>query len=118
MGKAETGWDIGVREVTVVDEVPCGFGGESEASLLCTHHPILQIHQDEVWEVPAEGEIVAYSEKTGVEVFTIQDRVLGIQGHPEYSKDILCNIIERLVGNHTIDVRTLMYIRAYSIIHI
>ncbi|KAI7993990.1 Gamma-glutamyl peptidase 5 [Camellia lanceoleosa] len=42
-----------------------------------------------VWEVPVGAEVIAFSDKTRVEI-------IGIQGHPEYTKDILNNLIDRL----------------------
>ena len=51
-----------------------------------------------------EAEVIAFSDKTGVEIFTIGDRILGIQGHPEYTEDILNNLIDRLLNNKSIEV--------------
>lgn len=51
------------------------------------------------------AKILAHSEKTGVEMFTFGDNILGIQGHPEYTKDILDNLIDRLLSNNSIEVK-------------
>jgi hypothetical protein len=56
-----------------------------------------------VWEVPPGGKVLAYSDKTRVEMFAVGDNALGIQGHPEYTNDILLNLIGRLVSDGTID---------------
>jgi hypothetical protein len=56
-----------------------------------------------VWEVPPGGKVLAYSDKTRVEMFAVGDNALGIQGHPEYTNDILLNLIGRLVNDGTID---------------
>ncbi|XWS70882.1 hypothetical protein CRYUN_Cryun03dG0087400 [Craigia yunnanensis] len=72
VGKACTGWDIGLRK-------------------------------DEVWQVPMGAEVIAFSDKTGVEMFAIGQHILGIQGHPEYTKDILYNLIDRLLNNNSIE---------------
>ena len=58
----------------------------------------------QVWEVPAGAEVIACSDKTSVEMFTIGEHILGIQGHPEYSKDILNNLIDRLLTQDSIQV--------------
>ncbi|KAK6942343.1 Glutamine amidotransferase [Dillenia turbinata] len=42
------------------------------------------------------------TDKTGVEMFKIGNHIMGIQGHPEYTKDILSDIIDRLVKNNSI----------------
>lgn len=84
------------------DLSPCSFPGdltETPPSL-----SIIECHQDEVWEVPLGAEVIAFSDKTGVEMFTIGDHILGIQGHPEYTKDILYNLIDRLLSNNCIEV--------------
>ncbi|KAI4344335.1 hypothetical protein L6164_011573 [Bauhinia variegata] len=102
VGRAYTGWDIGIREVSLVKDV----GGcrcledidERPASL-----SVIEIHQDEVLEVPMGAQVIAFSEKTGVEMFAIGDHILGIQGHPEYTKDILSSIIDRLLNMDIIE---------------
>ncbi|MFS7935617.1 putative class I glutamine amidotransferase [Helianthus anomalus] len=58
----------------------------------------------QVWEVPTGAQVIAFSDKTGVEMFTIGDHILGIQGHPEYPKDILNNLIDRLLNQDSIEV--------------
>lgn len=49
--------------------------------------------------------MIAFSEKTAVEMFSLGDHILGIQGHPEYTKGILYNLADRLAGGGAIDVR-------------
>ncbi|KAJ1433566.1 Glutamine amidotransferase [Sesbania bispinosa] len=96
VGKSNTGWDIGIRQVHFVkDQAPNNYLEHHEipASL-----SIVEVHQDEVFEVPPGAEVIASSDKTGVEMFVIADHILGIQGHPEYSKDILFNLIDRLLN--------------------
>ncbi|XP_059637008.1 gamma-glutamyl peptidase 5-like [Cornus florida] len=102
VGKANSGWDIGLRKVKIVkDFSPCGFlKGSDEIPAALS---IIECHQDEVWEVPVGAEVIAYSDKTGVEMYTIGDHILGIQGHPEYTKDILNNLIDRLLTNKSIE---------------
>ena len=36
-------------------------------------------------------------------MFTIGEHIMGIQGHPEYTPDILCNLIDRLLNNDAIE---------------
>uniref|UniRef100_A0A0A9D0E3 Glutamine amidotransferase domain-containing protein n=1 Tax=Arundo donax TaxID=35708 RepID=A0A0A9D0E3_ARUDO len=64
--------------------------------------PVIEFHQDEVWELPPYAEVLARSDKTGVEMFRFGDRVMGVQGHPEYSKDILMSIADRLLQRNLI----------------
>ncbi|CAL0304948.1 unnamed protein product [Lupinus luteus] len=101
VGKAYTGWDIGTRQVSFVKELaPYSYLEHLEempASLT-----IIEVHQDEVFEVPLGAEVIASSDKTAVEMFAISDHILGIQGHPEYTKDILYNLVDRLLNQDLI----------------
>ncbi|XP_038977133.1 gamma-glutamyl peptidase 3-like isoform X1 [Phoenix dactylifera] len=102
VGKAYGGWDIGVRKVSMMEDLSQykflqGLEEFPHSAL------IIECHQDEVWEVPSGAEVLAFSERTGVEMFAIGDHVLGIQGHPEYTKDILHNLIDQLANRSTID---------------
>jgi homoserine trans-succinylase len=53
---------------------------------------------EQVWEVPEGAKVLASSDKTGVEMFSVDEHVLGIQGHPEYTKDILLSLVDRLLA--------------------
>ncbi|RZR71232.1 hypothetical protein BHM03_00004207 [Ensete ventricosum] len=104
VAKAGGGWDVGIRKVVMVDDDlprPKLFDrlGEIPTSAL-----IVECHQDEVWQVPVGAEVIGFSEKTGVEMFCVGDHILGIQGHPEYGKDILYNLMDRLVSSYSINV--------------
>eukprot|EP00262_Sarcandra_glabra_P007539 TRINITY_DN20410_c0_g1_i1.p1 TRINITY_DN20410_c0_g1~~TRINITY_DN20410_c0_g1_i1.p1 ORF type:complete len:252 (+),score=56.61 TRINITY_DN20410_c0_g1_i1:70-825(+) len=102
VGKAFGGWDIGLRKVMMVEDLPPSkFLDGLDA--IPPHVSIIECHQDEVYEVPLDAEVIAFSDKTSVEMFSIGDRILGIQGHPEYTKDILCNLIDRLLNNNIIE---------------
>ncbi|KAF7154274.1 hypothetical protein RHSIM_Rhsim01G0021200 [Rhododendron simsii] len=102
VGKAGSGWDIGLRKVRFVkDFSPCAFLDDLDDFPPALS--IIECHQDEVWEVPLGAEVRAISDKTGVEMFTIGDHILGIQGHPEYTKDILNNLIDRLLNTSCIE---------------
>lgn len=89
------------------DLPPCSFLDEIEEML--SSLSIIECHRDEVWEVPFGAEVIAFSEKTGVEMFAIGNHILSIQGHPEYSKDILYNLIERLINNNSIEVHISLF---------
>ncbi|GFS34532.1 class I glutamine amidotransferase-like superfamily protein [Actinidia rufa] len=58
---------------------------------------VIECHQDEVWELPPKVEVVAWSNKAGIEMFRYGDHIMGIQGHPEYTKDILLHLVDRLL---------------------
>ncbi|XP_039119857.1 gamma-glutamyl peptidase 3-like [Dioscorea cayenensis subsp. rotundata] len=102
VGKACHGWDIGVTKLIMVENSFWCKYLPSDEELIPLFPSILECHQDEVWEVPVGGEVIAFSEKTRVEMVTIGDHILGIQGHPEYTKDIISELIQRLLANHSI----------------
>jgi len=101
IGKARNGWDVGVKKVTFAQDLK-GFeflGGLGE---LPSSASVIEVHQDEVWELPPAATVLAYSEKTRVEAFAVGEHALGIQGHPEYTTDILHNLIDRLTDQSAI----------------
>ena len=61
----------------------------------------------QVWEAPLGADVLASSDKTGVEMFCVGDNVLGIQGHPEYTADILVSLVDRLSSSQSITVSSL-----------
>lgn len=97
-GRASTGWDIGLRTVNF----------SSASSKLFSAHKIpvtlniIECHQDEVLELPPKVEVIARSNKTSIEMFKYGDHMMGIQGHPEYNKDILLHLIDRLLQKNLI----------------
>ncbi|KAL8136541.1 hypothetical protein V2J09_002542 [Rumex salicifolius] len=97
-GRSQTGWDIGVRQVHI---------SSASTKLLSSFNipntlSIIECHQDEVRELPPKAEILAWSSKTGIEMFRYEDHMMGIQGHPEYNDDILLHLINRLLQRNLI----------------
>lgn len=91
-GRAVSGWDIGVTTIH--------FSSSSRLFYdlkLPTQLSVIECHRDEVWELPPKAEIIAWSEKTGIEMFRYGNHIMGIQGHPEYTQDILLHLIDRLL---------------------
>lgn len=93
VGRAHSGWDIGVRTINLSASSSKLFPSLNIPSSL----PIIECHQDEVIELPPKAEIIAWSDKTGIEMFRYGDHIMGIQGHPEYNEDILRHLIDRLL---------------------
>ncbi|XP_028779696.1 gamma-glutamyl peptidase 5 [Neltuma alba] len=96
--RSPTGWDIGVRTVTLSSSSSLALSSLKLPSRLS----IIECHRDEVRELPAKAEVIAWSEKTGIEMFRYGDHIMGIQGHPEYTKDILIHLIDRLIQRNFI----------------
>ncbi|CAN7095918.1 unnamed protein product, partial [Brassica rapa subsp. narinosa] len=96
IGRARRGADMGLRTITIAkDSVkPGGYFGDKTPNSLA----IIKCHQDEVWELPESATLLAYSDKYNVEMASYGDHLLSIQGHPEYNKEILFEIIDRVVS--------------------
>ncbi|CAL5379405.1 unnamed protein product [Camellia sinensis] len=97
-GRAKSGWDVGVTNVELSPSSSKLFASLKLPDLLS----IIECHQDEVWELPPKAEVMAWSNKTGIEMFKYGDHIMGIQGHPEYTKDIILHLIDRLLHHNLI----------------
>ncbi|XP_065872472.1 gamma-glutamyl peptidase 5-like [Euphorbia lathyris] len=91
-GRAVSGWDMGVTTIHFSSSSKLFSSLKMPASL-----SIIECHRDEVKELPPKAEVIGWSEKTGIEMFKYGDHMMGIQGHPEYTKDILLHLIDRLL---------------------
>ncbi|GMI74642.1 hypothetical protein like AT2G23970 [Hibiscus trionum] len=98
-GRAISGWDIGVTAIHLSSSSSKLFSSLKIPTTLS----VIECHRDEVRELPPKAEVIAWSEKTGVEMFRYGDHILGIQGHPEYTKDILLHLIDRLLQRSFIE---------------
>ncbi|KAK4476935.1 hypothetical protein RD792_016104 [Penstemon davidsonii] len=96
VSRATAGWDIGITKVHLKPS-QIFTSLKMPASL-----SIIECHRDEVWELPPKAEILAWSNRTGVEMFKFGDHIMGIQGHPEYTRDILLHLIDRLLNHDVI----------------
>ncbi|KAI3445805.1 hypothetical protein Pfo_002470 [Paulownia fortunei] len=95
--RATAGWDIGITKVNL-------YPSQIFTSLkMPASLSVIECHRDEVLELPPKAEVLAWSNKTGVEMFRYGDHIMGIQGHPEYTKDILLHLIDRLFNRDLIE---------------
>ncbi|KAF5733375.1 putative glutamine amidotransferase [Tripterygium wilfordii] len=92
VGRNVSGWDIGVRTVNLSSSSKIFSSLKVPARL-----PLIECHRDEIRELPPKAEVIGSSDKTGIEMFRYGDHFMGIQGHPEYNKDILLHLIDRLL---------------------
>lgn len=74
--KAAVGWGIGAQRYETVEPLPY-LDGDSLT--------LLASHQDQVVEVPAGATVWSTSDYCPVAGLTIGERMLTVQGHPEYS---------------------------------
>jgi GMP synthase-like glutamine amidotransferase len=86
--KSANGWGLGLKSFEIVGEKPWMNGGPDHCSLYFSH-------QDQVVELPPGAERLGSSAFCENALFTLDDHVLGIQGHPEFTKDIMHDLLSR-----------------------
>ncbi|KAI5448324.1 gamma-glutamyl peptidase 5 [Lathyrus oleraceus] len=95
--RSTAGWDI---DVTTINLLQSSYS--NKPLNLPSKLSLFQCHRDEVRDLPDEAQIIGWSEKTGIEIFRYGDNMLGIQGHPEFTIDILFHFIDRLTHRNLI----------------
>ena len=79
-GKAAAGWGIGAQEINIVAR-QAWMGEDAKADKV----RLIVMHQDQVTTPPRGTKIIAKNDFCAVSMFA-NDTVLGIQGHPEFSR--------------------------------
>ena len=89
-GKAEKstkGWGLGIREAGV-DDPPAsaeGLGGTLN---------LLYVHQDQVTQPPDGATVFAGNDFCPIAAYHVGGRILGIQGHPEFTPEVVDAIMD------------------------
>ncbi len=81
--KADAGWGFGIHAARVIRNKPWMTGRES---LRQDQFNLVVIHQDQVVEVPPMFEVIAQNDFCPNSMMVAGRKMLGIQGHPEFSK--------------------------------
>lgn len=79
VGRADYGWCIGNYEFDIRQQ-------ESWMSPFKDSYRILMSCQDQVLKLPSDSKVLAGSDAVPNAMFQVGDHMLGIQGHPEFSK--------------------------------
>ena len=58
----------------------------------------------QILELPPKAHLIASSEMTGIEMFSYGDHIFCIQGHPEFTHDILFHFIDRIITRNLVQV--------------
>lgn len=60
------------------------------------HLQLVRTHDfaDQVSELPPGAELLASSEQTGIEMYSVGEHTLAIQGHPEFLDDVVDDLLE------------------------
>lgn len=78
--KSPRGWGVGVRKFQIVQCKPWMKPELKETSLIFSH-------QDQVVELPSEAELLATDEFCPIQMYSIGNHILSMQGHPEFTPD-------------------------------
>lgn len=90
--RSERGWGVGVKSVDVV--------ATRDWMLPATGtYRILNSHADQVEALPEGGVLLAASEHCPIAMFEVGTRLLGIQGHPEFTPGYAETLLRRRRGS-------------------
>lgn len=84
------GWELGLHRLVWEPQALKGSGLDG----LVLPQTVLQIHRDHVTKLPPGAKILASTTQTPVQAFRLGNRILGIQGHPEFFNDIVADLVE------------------------
>jgi len=85
------GWDLGVAALELTE------AGRRLPTLAGAAQPlqILESHSDIAVALPPGAVVLAASPRTPVEIFTLGERVLCLQGHPEMDREMVRELLEK-----------------------
>jgi GMP synthase-like glutamine amidotransferase len=84
--KSEKGWGLGLKTFSISQTKPWMNGAPEQCSLYFAH-------QDQVMALPPQAELLGGNEFCPHAFFVIENQVLGIQGHPEFSKPMMEDLL-------------------------
>ncbi len=93
------GWGIGRSVNQVLQRKQWMQPSKSLLNLLISH-------QDQVVELPEQAQVLAQNSHCSYYMLQIENTILTIQGHPEYSKDYLQALIKKRREKYTSEVYT------------
>ncbi|KAL6890031.1 class I glutamine amidotransferase-like protein [Trichoderma evansii] len=87
----DAGWEVSVTSMTLTERGKQIFGQDS----LALH----QMHYDIVPWYPPSVEKLGHTDRCEVQGMYVKNRVISLQGHPEYTEKIGCEFLERRRGS-------------------
>jgi len=85
--KSSKGWGVGVHLIDVVVNKPWMLPAKPTINVVVSH-------QDQVTRLPPGAELIARSDFCENSMFQLGNNILTIQGHPEFSKDYSCTMMQ------------------------
>ncbi|MFT5193236.1 MAG: GMP synthase-like glutamine amidotransferase [Cellvibrionaceae bacterium] len=93
--KSEKGWGMGLREFTLeTDDRPDWLTLPADSGECNLYF----CHQDQVVQLPKNAKRLAGSEFCPNAMFTLDDQILGMQGHPEFTKQTMDVTVDYFTG--------------------
>ncbi len=87
---SERGWGVGVHRYDIVADLP-----RWPAHLdVATDLSLLASHQDQVTRLPEGATVLASSHHCPVAAFSLGDRAVAVQAHPEFTPELTARLIE------------------------
>ncbi|KAA8570693.1 hypothetical protein MFRU_011g02400 [Monilinia fructicola] len=96
--RSDKGWEVSVTPVELTTKGKEIFGLENLN--------IFQMHKDIVYEYPKEVEQLAYTEKCATQGMYIKGRLITVQGHPEFTEEIVRELLESRHASGVFDDET------------
>ncbi|KAK0620484.1 class I glutamine amidotransferase-like protein [Immersiella caudata] len=85
--RSEAGWEVSVTETTLTPAGQSLFGGRKTLK-------IQQMHRDQAFGLPPSATLLASTPLCPNHGFLIPLRLITVQGHPEFTSDIMQEILE------------------------
>ena len=89
-GPSNAGWQLGIQHIQFNQQFHKLFPSMNNIQSL----PILKLHRDQVHKLPSNSVLLASSCSTPIEMYSIGDNVLCVQGHPEFETEYLRQVVE------------------------
>ena len=85
------GWGVGMSINTIKQQLPWMNPWKPDINLLVSH-------QDQVYQVPEDAVVLAENKLCAMYMILVDQSTLGIQGHPEFSKEYARDLMEARRG--------------------
>ena len=89
--KFPKGWGVGIKEITTTKHKSL-FKNINKLNLIF-------FHQDQVVKLPKKAELLAFNSFCNIASFSIGNKVLTLQGHPEFNQDFSLQLLNARKSN-------------------
>ncbi|KAF3483092.1 GMP synthase [Arthroderma uncinatum] len=96
VGRSDAGWEAAVHPLTLTDKGKEIFGVEQLS--------IMEMHRDIVFDLPPNVVCLASTPKCAIQGMYSPRKFISVQGHPEFDKDIVMEIMQTRKANYPPDV--------------